>query len=326
MKRLIILSIILLSVLIACSNEDQIDSEPSNSSANENESSQEKNLNEDLTSISKEMQDQQLTHVHGMGFTSDGSRLLLGTHAGLRWYENGKWFETTQNINDYMGFNVVNQGFYTSGHPGAQSDLPNPIGLQRSLDGGKTLESLGFVGERDFHYLAVGYTSHDILLFNPEQYSKLDQGFFLSQDNGESWESVNASNVEGELLDIALHPSNSDFMAIASVGGVYLSDDGGDTFTLLTDQAQGVGVFFDEETFYYTTYQDSASFIAYDLNSQKQEEKNLPDLGEDAPIYIAQNPQNNKELVIYTYVNENLYITENDTEDWELISEGGQIK
>lgn len=115
-------------------------------------------------SFEKELQGDQLTHVHGMGYDKDG-QLNFGTHAGLKYYKDGKWFETTKNINDYMGFNVVDQGFYTSGHPGAQSDLPNPIGIQRSLDGGKTLENVGFVGEVDFHLLSVGYESHDIFFF-----------------------------------------------------------------------------------------------------------------------------------------------------------------
>lgn len=57
-------------------------------------------------------------------------------------FENGKWYKTTKENNDYMGFNAVQTGFYSSGHPGADSKLPNPIGIKKSEDNGETLENL----------------------------------------------------------------------------------------------------------------------------------------------------------------------------------------
>lgn len=86
--------------------------------------------------------DGSIDHVHGIGYVGNDNGLYLATHTGLKMYRDGEWLETTKNLNDYMGFNAVDKGFYTSGHPGEDSDLPNPIGIQRSFDGGKTLESL----------------------------------------------------------------------------------------------------------------------------------------------------------------------------------------
>ncbi|MFP3442760.1 hypothetical protein R0K18_33995, partial [Pantoea sp. SIMBA_133] len=81
---------------------------------------------------------------------------------GLKFYKDGKWMETTGQNNDYMGFTAVDEGFYTSGHPGKDSDLPNPLGLKKSTDGGRSLENLGFEGESDFHTIGVGYENHAI--------------------------------------------------------------------------------------------------------------------------------------------------------------------
>ncbi|TFB25016.1 hypothetical protein E3U55_01090 [Filobacillus milosensis] len=325
-KILIVISILSLIILIGCNSNNNENETTKGKEEISEEKENEEMQNVEQSSNLKKLKDEQLTHVHGMGYIEGGNKLLFGTHAGLRVYKDDEWYETTENINDYMGFSVVDQGFYTSGHPGAQSDLPNPIGLQRSFDGGQTLESVGFEGKTDFHFLAVGYKSHDIFLYNPSPNSKLEQGFYLSQDDGESWESINASNVEGDYMSIAVHPSNSDILAIASVGGIYLSEDGGKNFELLTEKAQGVGVFFNESTLFYSTYKNQASLTAYQLQSKDKVEKNLPDLGEDAPVMIAQNLKNLDEFAIYTYVNENVFISKNDTKSWKQISESGRVQ
>src|SRR5690625_8007534 len=76
----------------------------------------------------------------------------------------------------------------------------NPIGLQRSFDGGKTLKKIAFEGESDFHVMAVGFSSHDIILLNEQKNSKLVEGIYLSEDSGESWMEVTASGLDGDIL------------------------------------------------------------------------------------------------------------------------------
>ena len=62
-----------------------------------------------------------IEHVHGMGYAGGDDGLYLATHGGLKIFRDGGWHETTRNYNDYMGFNAVDEGFYTSGHPGGDS-------------------------------------------------------------------------------------------------------------------------------------------------------------------------------------------------------------
>lgn len=85
-----------------------------------------------------------IEHIHGMGYAGQTDGLYFATHGGLKIYRDSEWYETTRNYNDYMGFNAVDEGFYTSGHPGGDSDILDPFGIQRSFDGGRTLEHIRF--------------------------------------------------------------------------------------------------------------------------------------------------------------------------------------
>lgn len=264
-------------------------------------------------------------HVHGMGYAGDDNGLYFATHTGLKIYRDGTWFETTKNYNDYMGFNAVDKGFYTSGHPGKDSDLPNPIGIQRSFDGGRTLESLKFEGETDFHAMAVGYQSHDIFLMNPSKNSELEMGLYLSTDGTKSWESVDASGLEGDILALAIHPTDSNYVAAATSTGVYISKDAGTSFEIITNSAQGTAVFFNEENLYYASYDTVPSLVKLNLANGEQEKVNLPDLTEDGPVYIAQNPQNAQEIAIYT-VKGQAYLSNDGGETWNQLLENGKVK
>ncbi|MEC5425330.1 hypothetical protein QGM71_17755 [Virgibacillus sp. C22-A2] len=270
--------------------------------------------------------DDSIEHVHGMGYAGNDNGLYFATHTGLKIHRDGVWYETTKNFNDYMGFNAVDEGFYTSGHPGEDSDLPNPIGIQQSFDGGRTLEHLKFEGETDFHAMAVGYNSHDIFLMNPAKNSELEQGFYRSSDEGDSWENVNANGLEGEILSLAIHPSNSNFVAAAASTGIYLSEDGGDNFQIVTDGNDvGTAVFFNDDNFYYASYGSSQKLVKRKIENREEETIDIPKLGEDVIVYIAQNPQDNNQLAIYT-TKGHAYLSEDGTESWVQVLENGQVK
>lgn len=300
MKRTALILTIIIGLLLAgCSNNKQAFEVPMNGS---------------------------LDHVHGIGYVGEDDGLYFASHTGLKIYRHGEWFKTSKNSNDYMGFNATNEGFYTSGHPGGDSDLRNPIGIQRSIDGGQTLEMVKFEGETDFHAMAVGYNSHDIFLLNPEKNSELEQGFYKSSDGGQSWKSVSASGLDGEILSLALHPSNSNMAAAATSNGIYLSKDAGEKFQLISDESVvGTAVFFNNENLYYATYSTSPVMINYHIESGIDQTINLPELTEDGVVYIAQNPKNEQQIAIYT-IRGQAYITENGTESWVQIIKDGQGK
>lgn len=264
------------------------------------------------------------SHIHGMGYIEEEEGLYFATHHGLRIYRDGEWRETAEHPHDYMGFNAVDRGFYTSGHPGMGSDMQNPIGIHRSMDGGRSLEHMGFEGESDFHAMAVGYRSHHMFLMNPEANSRMQRGFYRSGDEGESWDPVEPQGLDGEVMALSMHPDDSEWVAAATSTGVYLSEDGGENFSQLTGNGEsGTAVYFTDDHLFYGSYDSEAALIRHSLQDGEHEELTLPELSEDAVAYIAQNPNNTDELAISSFEID-AFISQDGGQTWEMILDNGQ--
>jgi hypothetical protein len=156
------------------------------------------------------------SHVHGLSVSGETSQVLLATHDGL--------FDVTTSpatkiggTNDLMGFTPgpADGIFYASGHPGPGSDLPNPMGLLRSSDGGRTWEQLSRQGESDFHALAA--TKSGIVAFD---------GVLRTSPDGREWNTVAADFAPAVL---AAHP-DSDTVLATTPDGIQRSTDGGATW------------------------------------------------------------------------------------------------
>ncbi|MBT2588377.1 F510_1955 family glycosylhydrolase [Arthrobacter sp. ISL-95] len=171
------------------------------------------------TTPSIELTDKPLpsSHVHGLTVNGDTSQVLLATHDGL--------FDVTKQpaskiggTNDLMGFTAGKDGvFYASGHPGPGSDMPNPMGLIKSTDGGQTWEKLSRQGESDFHALTT--TKSGIVAFD---------GQLRSSPDGKTWNTVAAMFAPAVL---AGHP-DSDTVLGTTTEGIQRSADGGATWAL----------------------------------------------------------------------------------------------
>ncbi|WP_183044431.1 F510_1955 family glycosylhydrolase [Pseudarthrobacter phenanthrenivorans] len=156
-------------------------------------------------------------HVHGLAVSRESSKVLLATHEGL--------FDVTAGhavkiggTNDLMGFTPgASEGeFYASGHPGPGSDLPNPLGLVRTSDGGKTWEQLSRQGESDFHALTA--TKSGIVAFD---------GTLRTSTDGRTWNTVAAAFAPAAL---AGHP-DSDTVLATTPKGIQRSSDAGATWS-----------------------------------------------------------------------------------------------
>ncbi len=263
-----------------------------------------------------------LEHVHGMGYV-EGDGLYFASHNGLKIYRDGKWFETANMHNDYMGFNAVDGGFYTSGHPGAGSDMMNPLGIQRSMDGGRSLEHMGFQGETDFHAMAVGYRSHHLFVMNPQPNSDMGAGFFRSENEGEKWTETDAKGLEGDVTYLAMHPDDSQWIAASTSTGIYLSKDGGGSFEKLTNDGEfGTALTFSDEALYYASYESASELVKFNLDSGEKTVLDLPELPEDGVLYIA---QTSDELAIYT-VKGQVFISGDDGAEWTQIMKDGEVQ
>nr|WP_229666328.1 exo-alpha-sialidase [Pseudarthrobacter polychromogenes] len=159
------------------------------------------------------------SHVHGIAVSGETSQVLLATHDGL--------FDVTTapatkigGTNDLMGFTPgPSDGvFYASGHPGPGSDLPNPLGLLKTSDGGKTWEPLSRQGESDFHALTA--TQSGIVAFD---------GVLRTSPDGKTWTTVAADFAPAVL---ASHPDSTTVLATTQ-DGIQRSTDSGNTWTQL---------------------------------------------------------------------------------------------
>lgn len=196
------------------------------------------------------------SHIHGVGIDPAGGTRLLATHDGLFVVgEDGVSTRIGPAI-DLMGFAVAGPGhFLASGHPGPGVDLPQPVGLIESTDGGRTWDPLSRQGESDFHALAVSDTgviaydgslwrSHDgaeweqvaipsapaTLAAAPDDMRLLattQQGLLQSADSGRSWSPV----VGAPLLQVVDWSPHGDSVAgVDPTGVLWTSADGGATW------------------------------------------------------------------------------------------------
>ncbi|MCE3291250.1 MAG: hypothetical protein K0Q84_187 [Arthrobacter sp.] len=195
-------------------------------------------------------------HVHGLTVDAKTGRVLLATHEGL--FDMST--EPATKIgptNDLMGFTAVagTGVFYASGHPGKDSTMPNPMGLIRSSDGGKTWEQLSRQGKSDFHALTV--TKSGIVAFDGQLWTSPDgktwttatagfapavlagnagtntvlatlpEGLQRSTDGGRTWKPVPSSPV----IQFAAFANDKEAVGVEPNGTVHHSTDGGTTWT-----------------------------------------------------------------------------------------------
>ncbi|MEP7290361.1 MAG: F510_1955 family glycosylhydrolase [Chloroflexota bacterium] len=231
----------------------------------------------------------EIPHIHGLGFSSDGSRLLVPAHIGLLVYENNRWSQPDLPAHDYMGFSPIDSGFYSSGHPDLRTDYEPLLGLIKSEDGGRTITTLVFEGESDFHLLAAGYRNHAVYVINPSPNSQLGAGMFYTLDEGQTWQQSQATGLESSPLQIAVHPDEPDRVAVATESGLWLSRDYGNTFTpaFTADPVTAVAFNLNEDALYFGYQQ----LYRLDLGSGEATLLPTPQLGNgDALIYLADSP------------------------------------
>ena len=136
-----------------------------------------------------------ISHIHSV--RAFGDQVILGTHEGLFHYVDAKTVQSMGPENfDIMGLAVFGKRLYASGHPGAGSSLPEPVGLLISTDSGKSWKKKGLQGEVDFHLLeSAGADMYGV-----------DSGsgnLLYSKNAGKSW----VSRGKNIFSDIAINPT-----------------------------------------------------------------------------------------------------------------------
>ena len=197
-------------------------------------------------------------HVHGIFVDQVSSKVLLATHEGLYDATGKTPVKVSTDTIDLMGFTPTAdpQVFFGSGHPGPGSALPNPVGLIRSTDAGKTWEHLSRQGKSDFHALSA--TDHGLVAFDgtlstsadgitwetsPASFSPAvlagnpatsvvlattQQGLQRSTDSGKTWNAVpNAPLMQFVSFAASTEKAPTDAVGVAPDGSVHISTDAG---------------------------------------------------------------------------------------------------
>lgn len=269
-----------------------------------------------------------LTHVHGLAFSADGSRLMIPSHHGLAIYDSGgkgRWSKADGPAHDYMGFAAARDALYSSGHPAPGSGQTNPFGLIKSVDGGKTWRKLGLEGESDFYLLAASHP-HAVYVVNPGANSRMrGPGLYRTENDGMKWTRAAAQGLGGEIRSLAVHPGDARIVAVGTADGLYLSRDAGERFERLVAGAQVLGVAFelDGMQLWFSSYAGKAALARLALTAgAKPQAMALPALGEDAVAYIAQNPVRRGEMAIASF-KRSVYLSRDAGRTWKPIAENG---
>lgn len=269
-----------------------------------------------------------LTHVHGLAYSADGSKLMIPSHHGLAVYEGGKWSKAPGPQHDYMGYAGTRRYLYSSGHPAQGSGLVNPFGLIRSKDGGKTWDKLGLEGETDFHLLATGWNTNAIYVWNPAPSSRMKHpGLHFTLNDGFAWKRAAAAGLDGEPRALAVHPDDPATVAVATSKGFYLSRDSGERFAAIAAGSEGLAVFFDLDGkhLWYGAFNGRARLARMPVAGGLPVQMELPPLDRDAVAYMAQNPLKRSQYAIATF-GRNVYLSGDGARTWKRIAERGEGK
>ena len=262
-----------------------------------------------------------LRHVHGIGYSADGKRIKISSHHGIVIYSDGKWSKVPGPAHDHMGFKVTREYLISSGHPERGSDLPNPLGLVRSQDGGRTWTSFDLHGEGDFHVVAAGHSNNALYVYNSAPNAQMPRpGIYQRLEDGAAWRSARGEGLTGEIYVLAAHPTDAGTLAAATGAGLFLSQDGGDHFTRLAAGHVTTAYFpLEGDSVWFGVFDGQPRLFITGLASSPHEEIALPAMGRNAIAYIAQNPASRSQFAFVSF-ERSVFITPDRGRTWNRIA------
>ena len=262
-----------------------------------------------------------VSHIHGAGFWPDG-RPVIATHTGLMEFREDGWYELSSNRHDYMGFELVADGFYASGHPAQDSPYKNPLGVVRGTDKGETLEIRSLEGEADFHYMSAGFESESLYVYLETATSELEPGFYRSLDGGTSFEPMKMDGIEGRgIAGITADASEPKRVFVYGPDGILVSSDGGDMFEMFNDQGNIVMMATAKgQLAYIAKTGTSFNLVVSDLTDETETTVELPSLNADSvPIELV---SQDGRLLLATSDN-SVYVYA--SEEWTQLLQAGKV-
>lgn len=243
-------------------------------------------------------------HAHGIGYSADGSRILIPNHYGIAVYSEGRWSKLRGPEHDYMGFVVTRDFIFTSGHIARSRGSSNPLGLLRSADGGKSWTARGFEGTAEFHLVAAGYLTNAVYVYNTSPNAVMPRAglYRMVGERLVGWRSAAGRGLQGEPAMLSAHPTQPGTIAAATQAGLFVSHDGGDKFSAVLAGIRAVRFMLDGEALLVGTLDGKKpGLLRLGIDSGRHKTLALPPFGRDAVANIAQNPVRRSELALISF-------------------------
>ncbi|MBT2696670.1 hypothetical protein J7E79_04465 [Bacillus sp. ISL-40] len=309
MKKVFVLSVLSLSLILsACSSKEE----------------------SKVTSVKS---GKKIEDIHGVGVSNDGTT-YIATHEGLFSTKNvgETWNKVGSSNDDFMGFHLRSDGtMMTSGHPGTDSEYPNPMGVLISKDKGLHWKEVEYVGKIDFHTLTTYHHDPNVIYgLNDMGTGQYGAGIYKSLDGGKKWTKVEPKGLPSDLMKVhslLVLPKDKNTLLAGTENGVMISKDGGANWEIFDDTRLITAM---------TLMPNGKDIIAYSMNNMVsgvmisqdggQSWKSIGlDLGQDAASSISVNQKDEKQIAVSTF-STSLYETKDGGGNWEQIITSGKLK
>jgi hypothetical protein len=175
--------------------------------------------------------------IHGVGLFPSGedSSLYLATHNGLfnKKSNSSGWTQVGSDKSDLMGFVIsptIEGVMYSSGHP---SSMMGNLGFRKSTDSGITWQTISPVTSPipvDFHAMAASPVDENLLYGAPGGGDSL----YVTHDEGKTW--TIAEVPPGQIISLAAHPRDSNFVYAGTTSGLFFSSEQGKNWQKIDSQ------------------------------------------------------------------------------------------
>lgn len=309
MKKVLVLSVLSLSLILsACSSKED-------------------------SKITAVKSGKKIEDIHGVGITNDGTT-YIATHEGLFSTKNAgeTWNKVGSANDDFMGFHLRSDGtMLTSGHPGTNSEYPNPMGVLISKDKGLHWKEVEYVGKIDFHTLTTYHHDPNVIYgLNDMGTGQYGAGIYKSFDGGKKWAKIEPKGLPSDLMKVhslLVLPEDKNTLLAGTENGVMISKDGGANWQMFDDTRliTAMTVMHNGKDIIAYSMDNVAAGVMISKNGGQSWKSIGLDLGQDAVSSISVNEKDEKQIVVSTF-STSLYETKDGGDNWEQIITSGKLK
>lgn len=222
-----------------------------------------------------------------------------------------------------------------TGEGNPRNSLNGGYGIYKSLDAGKTWQSMGLENTRHIHRVVIDPTNPDIVYaaaIGSPWGEHPERGIFKTTDGGKSWKKILFANNKTGAADLVMDPTNPNkliatlwehkrdpwfFKSGGSGSGLHITHDGGEHWTKVTEKEGfpkgelgriGVAIAANKPNIIYALVEakKNALYKSEDGGFKWKKVNDKSDIG-NRPFYYSEiyvDPQNeNRVYSVYTYIN-----------------------